>query len=304
MRVAHFSFSAYNTLMKIKSFESMGTHFRITVWDDISEEEFEHFTSQAIVEAEDFDRTYSRFKKDSFVSEISDKTGIIEVPRQFMEMLVHYYRGYLASDKKVNPLVGNTISDLGYDAEYSLSKKDQVRSTPDLLHVVHILDSSHIELDEKVLFDFGALGKGYFVDRIRKLATRAGYKKFLIDGSGDLDYEGEGSPLSCGLEDPRDTSKVIGRMVIYKGAFAASATNRRAWREYNHYIDPHKSDSVKNIIATWVTADDCVIADYLTSALFFVSFEKLRSEGYEFEACVMNSEGKIAHTEGFNAEFY
>jgi thiamine biosynthesis lipoprotein len=296
-------------MIHMKSFESMGTHFRVTVWDDISIEEFDGFMNEVMHDADDFDHAYSRFKKDSFVWSIADVTGIVEVPRAFMEMLVHYYRGYLASGKKINPLIGFTIADLGYDDEYSLTPKDVIRKTPDLLHAVRIIDSNHIELNEKALFDFGAIGKGYFVDRIAKSIRRRGWKKFLVDGSGDTMYdggvfEGNPAPLSVGLEDPRDTSKVIGRITMYKGAMAASAINRRAWKDFHHYIDPHESTSTNQIIATWVTASDCVTADFLASALFFAPADKLKGEGYEFEWCAMNKEGKIGYSEGFNAEFY
>ena len=50
-----------------KAYESMGTHWQVTVWDPISGELFESLIKEILVKSAAFDATYSRFKKESLV---------------------------------------------------------------------------------------------------------------------------------------------------------------------------------------------------------------------------------------------
>lgn len=286
----------------IFSFSSMGTEWKITIWDEMNEIFYREFQDLVISEANEFDGTYSRFIEDSLVSEISHTTGIIEVPSDFTKMLKIYFDLYELTDKKLNPLIGNTISDLGYDTNYSLTPLATIRKTKDLIETIMVLDEYHLDIKKPVLIDLGALGKGYFVDKLREIFIKNKIEKFLIDGSGDIYYQGK-ELIKVGLEDPRDTKKVIGELEIKNMALCGSGTNKRAWRDYHHVIDPHTSLPTKGIQAVWVLADTCVMSDAIASALFFVNPEKLL-EKYKFEYLLMNELGKVKRSAGFNAELF
>jgi FAD:protein FMN transferase len=284
------------------SYESMGTRWEITIWDDISGARLEQLQTSIIHQSTEFDQTYSRFIPDSFVSSIAHKTGTLLVPDHFIPLLRWYQQLYIPSDRKLNPLIGNTISDLGYDANYSLTQKNKIRKVPDLEQTVRIVDDTHIETAEPVLFDFGALGKGYFVDIIQSFLREQGIKRFLVDGSGDIAYVGDSETIRVGLEHPDDAKKVIGVLEIQKGAVCASSGNRRKWNTYHHIIDPTSLSSPKEIRATWVWAESAVLADALATCLFFVSPKQL--EGYEFEYCVLNADYMVKRSPGFTAELF
>lgn len=288
--------------MKDFSYQSMGTGWNIAIWDEVQNKTFEEIKNKVIEITKDFDETYSRFKETSLVSKIAKEKGVYTVPKDFMEMLKMYIKLYPISQKKLNPLIGNTISDLGYDIDYSLTPKEKIRKTPDLFETVKILNDNEIETLEPVLFDFGALGKGYAVDKISDFLKNKGIKKFLTNGSGDIYYLGD-EKIHVGLEDPGDVKKVIGSIFMGTGAMCASGTNRRKWREFHHVIDPETSLSTKGVTATWVISDSTALSDAIASCLFFVSPEELY-EKFKFEYCIMNEERKIKNSEGFNAEFF
>lgn len=287
--------------LKSFSYESMGTKWEITVWDPVEDAVLEEIRKEVVSLSDDFDRTYSRFIKTSLVWKIAEKAGVYEVPSDFIKMLKWYIDFYELSGKKLNPLIGFTISDLGYDAEYSLIPKENIRPTPDLLETVSIVDESHIKTAESVLFDFGALGKGYFVDKITDLLKKKGFGYFMVNGSGDIHYVGP-APLRVGLEHPDDKSKVIGAIDMAEGAMCASGTNRRTWDKHHHVIDPATSSSVEGMTASWVIAENAVLADALASCLFFAPPENFKD--YKFEYCLMNAEQKVKRSEGFNAELF
>jgi len=281
----------------------MGTAWKIQVWDNISDTIFNTLMDSIKTRSSIFDNTYSRFKKDSFIARISNHVGKVEVQSDFMNMFLLYRNFYLLSGGKINPLIGFTISDLGYDGEYSLIPQKDIRKTPDLFEAVELIDEKTIDIKIPVLFDFGALGKGYFVDCIGSMLREAGLSRYLVDGSGDILYEGAGTGIVVGLEDPTDSKKILGKYTIKEGSLCSSGTNRRRWRNYTHMIDPHTNSSAEEFItASWVYSKKTVTADALATSLFFVSPEKFETE-YDFQYCLINKDKNIKKSAGFEADF-
>lgn len=284
------------------AYESMGTHWEVSIWDPLEKDHLQKLKQEIIAMSEVFDNTYSRFIPTSLVSQISSQTGTVEVPEDFIHMLKLYEQFFKVSQKKVNPLIGNTLSDMGYDQNYSLKKKKAIHHTPDLLETVTIIDGTHIKIKEPVLFDFGGLGKGYFVDKITQFLLKNNLRQILVNGSGDINYQGD-TPITVGLEHPRDTTKVIGTLEFSRGAMCSSATNRRAWGEYHHIIDPITRSSPSEILAAWVTTDAAALADGLTTALFFVPPEQFLPH-YNFEYLLLNKDLKVKRSSGFKAVLF
>lgn len=284
------------------SYESMGTHWSVSIWDDIDRSVFADIEKNIVSDSTEFDHTYSRFIKDSLIWKLTGQKGNIAVPPDLVRMLRLYEKLFDASQGKCNPLVGFALSDLGYDADYSLTPKQHVRPVPDFHAALKIMDDTHIVLTESVLIDLGALGKGYFVDHIAHLLRNRGLRHFLVDGSGDVYFKGGGEKLRAGLEHPEDPTKVIGVLEIAEGALCASASNRRKWRGFHHTIDPDSLTSPQDIIATWVLADNAAVADGLATCLFLCEPEEFAE--WEFEYCILRKDFKVKKSAGFNAELF
>lgn len=289
-------------LMKTFRYESMGTFWEITIWDDVKTALFNKLGEEIIDSSNKFDNAFSRFKHDSLVQKIAKQSGKIKVPRDFVRMLSYYLALYELSERKLNPLVGSTLEDLGYDSNYSLKPKNKIATVPNLDKLVSIVDKGTIEVVSPTLFDFGAAGKGYFVDILVRFLKKRKIKRFLVSGSGDIYYHGT-EPIKVGLEHSGDPSKVIGAIEIKTGAMCASATNRRRWGNYHHIIDPETLKPASEIIATWVIADKAVIADALATALFLVAPDNFSTK-YKFEYLILNKDYKVKKSPGFNAELF
>jgi FAD:protein FMN transferase len=287
---------------KKHDFEALGTHMALSIWDDISAGRFAAIASEAVDFVTRFDMLYSRFRPDSLITELSKKTGIVEVPTDLVAMLQLYAQIHTATKGKINPCIGNALSDAGYDANYSFIEK-QIRPTPLLPDALTILDATHIALHQNVLLDLGALGKGYVIDLVYEYVRSQGIQQFLVDGSGDIRYSSEGESIVCGLEHPLDPTLVIGTLSITGGSLCASAINRRAWGQgRNHYIDPDTGESPTEIIATWVHAESAALADALASALFFSPPEALAE--FTFEYLILSKSLKSKSSAGFTAELF
>ncbi|HVT00678.1 MAG TPA: FAD:protein FMN transferase [Patescibacteria group bacterium] len=290
--------------MKPKSFTypSMGTSWEITIWDSLNEAKLLEIKKEIISKSNIFDKTYSRFKKNSFVNKISDTKGMIETPIDFVPMLKLYFDLYDLSNKKITPLIGQTLVDMGYDADYSLIPKDKISSVPDLKETVSIIDNEHIKVRKPSLFDFGALGKGYFVDIIQNILTSHKIKKFLVNGSGDIYYKGE-DILRAGLEHPFDPTKVIGVVDMKTGSMCASASNRRRWGNFHHIIDPTTLIPAVEVVAVWVVSKSAALSDALATCLFFAPPENFEDQ-FEFKYVILNKEMRVKKSKGFEVELF
>jgi thiamine biosynthesis lipoprotein len=284
------------------AYTSMGTSWEVTIWDDIDPTVFTNLQKNILEQSEIFDQTFSRFKKTSLIWKLTEVRGITEVPADLVRMLRLYETLNRLSGGALNPLIGNTLSDLGYDADYSLKPKDTIRPVPNFASALQIIDDTHINLQESALIDLGALGKGFFVDKIALYLKRQGIRRFLANGSGDVYYSGNGIPLRAGLEHPKDPTKVVGVIELMEGALCASAGSRRAWATYNHTINPTTLTSPDQIIATWVTAKTAALADGLCTCLFMTQPEAYAS--LDFEYCLLSPAYTIKRSTGFTAELF
>lgn len=250
---------------------------------------------------EKFDQTYSRFRSDSLVSEVAKQSGVFEFP-QDSEVLVGFYETlYDATDGKVTPLIGRALAQSGYDADYSFvrHKVDDVPRWDEVM----AWQGSRLETSRPILLDFGAAGKGYLVDIIGELLKRSGVYEYVIDASGDIRHRGE-EVDSIGLENPHDGSRVIGVMNLQNASLCASASNRRQWAgEMHHILDPDLRSPTRAIVATWVRAENTMMADGLATALFFTDGERLR-EKWDFEYVCLYANGKITHSHEFMGELF
>lgn len=289
--------------MYTHTWHALGTTWSVQVWDGLTEAALTSVLKDVVKTTKEFDAVYSRFKPDSLVTKLSTVTGLVTVPKDMVAMLRLYELLNAATKGKINPAIGFALADTGYDATYSLTPKPSIRKTPPLADALTILGDTELELHEPVLLDLGALGKGYLVDILFEQCRAAGWQRFLVNGSGDVRYySSEGEPLTCGLEDPRDASKVIGTLALTSGAFCASAINRRQWGSYHHYLDPERAQSPQTIAATFVTAGTAVLADGISSALFFVEPEQL--EAFSFECLLINEAMRIKKSAGFTADLF
>ena len=283
------------------AYESMGTHWEVSFWESV--EDIDTLRRDILRMSDEFDTTYSRFIETSLVSQLASQRGTIKVPHDFIKMLKIYIKLYELSHHKFTPLVGKTLSDMGYDPSYYLKSKVNISTVPQLHKAVTIKDDTHIELNDPVLFDFGALGKGYFVEKIKNKLLESGYKHFLVNGSGDIAFIGQDSPIQVGLEHPHDITKVIGTVQLYKGAMCSSGGNRRTWGKYHHIIDPQLLTSPTDILASWVIADTATIADALATALFLSPPEAFKND-FQFEYLLLNKEMKVKRSPGFTAQLF
>lgn len=282
------------------SFDAIGTKWSIEVRDEVADDVWEALLLRIYTRIHEFDRTYSRFRADSLVSEMALQAGEYDLPQDGYAMLSFYERLYVATAGKVTPLIGQAITDAGYDADYSLQPKE-LHAVPAWDDVLSYNEKS-VTLKQPALLDFGAVGKGRLVDIIGGLLDAAGVKDFTIDASGDIMHRSS-ETRDVGLENPLNTSEAIGIVKLGNRSLCASAGSKRQWGEFTHIIDPQKLASPRQVLATWAIADDTMTADGLATALFFAGPVELERH-FNFSWAILNNDMSLERASDFPAEVF
>lgn len=146
---------------------------------------------------EEYDRAFSRFRPDSAVS-LQSAQQSYTFPPYAHELFTFYQKMEKLTDGLFTAQVGKLLSDLGYDAEYSLGREKKV-------------SAQSKNMDNAL--DYGAAGKGHLVHLLGEILQDSGYSSYLINGSGDITHSGL-QAIRVGLENPNDTQKIIGVTTI------------------------------------------------------------------------------------------
>lgn len=249
---------------------------------------------------EQFDQTYSRFRDDSLVARLREPTRQ-QFPVDAVKLFGLYATLYDLTEGKVTPLVGGQLEDAGYDQRYSFLPQP-IRSVGGFA-TLRWDGKRTLDPSEPVSLDVGAAGKGCLVDIVAELLDEHGVYEYTVDASGDVRRKG-GTVEVIGLEHPADASRVVGVAHLKTGSLCASAVTRRAWGEGMHHVfDPIARRPVQTKVATWVVADDAMVADGLATALFFVEPLVLLSR-FDFTYVTIGLDGTVDCSPDFDGELF
>ncbi|MEV7874711.1 FAD:protein FMN transferase [Microbacterium sp. NPDC089188] len=254
----------------------------------------------AVVER--FDREWSRFRDDSVVSALADgRAASVDLPGDADAMLSLYDELDRATGGAVNPLIGDALARLGYDARLSLAPQGAPVAAPDWRRDLSWSDG-RLRLARPATIDVGALGKGRLVDLVVEALSPHVGGDLIVDASGDL--AARGAPVRVGLEHPYDPTRVIGVVTVEDAALCASAINRRAWGDgLHHVLDARTGAPVRAYAATWALADTAMRADALATALFFDGGPELAAS-WDAQWVRMRTDGRVEWSPGFSGEIF
>lgn len=282
--------------MQKHSFDAIGTAWSIETLVKLSSRCKDEIATRIGL----FDKTYSRFRRDSLVSQLRTP-GEYEFPQDAVSLMKLYRELYGVTSGAVTPLVGEILEYAGYDSKYSLQSKSQHKPAP-MWDDVMSWQGSRVTTTMPVVLDVGAAGKGYLVDQVAEILTSHNIDEYVIDASGDVRHHGL-AVEHIGLENPFNEAEVIGVTPLRNASLCASASNRRAWGEsWHHIVDPRTAQPVRDVVASWVIADSTMVADGLATALFFVPPTRL--EDWDFQAVRLFNDGRVEYTSNFVGELF
>lgn len=243
--------------------QALGTTWYIECFEAVDQATVATVVSQTL---EDFESVFSRFRPDSVLSQLN-QAGVLTAPdplvRDVLLKALQYFRD---TNGVFNIAIGEKLSGLGYDAEYSFVATEQSAEIPALPEVLEVSQEKIIL--HKGSFDIGGFGKGYAIDLLATvLRQELGLQQFLINGGGDMHATSEaGKAVTIALAHPVEAEQSIGSVALQDCGFAASSPYVRSWpsrnggTSHNHLM----SDSG---VSSFVVAPTAVEADVWATTL-------------------------------------
>jgi thiamine biosynthesis lipoprotein len=251
-------------------FKAMGTPCDIQLFTR-TEAEARDAADAAIADVQRLETLYSRYKADSFLSEINRVAaagGTITVDDETASLLDYAVTCYEQSDG----LFDITSGLLRRAWNFELGKLPGQSLIDELLDKVgwHKVVWKRPVLAFTVPgmeIDFGGVVKEYAVDRAASLCYAQGVKHGVINLGGDIRVIGprdDGSPWRVGIQHPRDREDLLDTIPLYQGALASSGDYERCIMvngvRYGHVLNPKTGWPVRHLAAVSVVGDFCVVA--------------------------------------------
>ncbi len=284
--------------MDVWAFDAIGTRWQIDTVEPVPATLRESVAARVAA----FDLAWSRFRADSFVAQVAAAPGEHALPEDAEDLFSLYDALDELSGGAVNPLAGAALVALGYDADYSLTPSGPAVAPAPWSTVRR--GSETLTTSESVLIDVGAAGKGRLVDLVSAELVAGGAARHTVDAGGDLLHRG-GETLRVGLEHPGDPTMAIGVAEVEPGrALCGSATNRRQWGDgLHHVVDARTGRPTQDVVATWVVAATCMLADGLATAHFFAEPGVL-VDRFDHEFVRMHADGRVLWSPSFPGEVF
>jgi len=275
--------------------------------------------AMAIVQAEihEIDRVCSRFREDSELSRLNERSGDgdVELSPLLEEAILAALRSAEMTDGLVDPTIGRFVQEAGYTVTF----KDMPSDGPPIeLRVQRVVgwralaydpEAHTIRIPAGVALDLGASGKAWAADRSAEMvATRLGVA-VAVESGGDIAVRGplpkEGWPMRVSADPDTDPGQDI---VMFDGGLATSGTTMRRWRrggvELHHIIDPSTGlPAATPWSMVTVAAATCVDANAAaTAAVIMGGRANGWLEMHRLPARLVDREGRVSYAGGWPVE--
>jgi thiamine biosynthesis lipoprotein len=252
------------------TFKAMGSPCEIRLFAK-GQAEADRIAAIAIAEIGRLEARYSRYRSESFLSEINrvagrgeslsvddetaglldyaatcyrESAGLFDITSGILRRAWRFDRGMLPDPAQLQNLLGQ----VGWD---------RVRWAPPLLQ----FSTPGMEID------FGGVVKEYAVDRAATFCWKAGARSGYVNLGGDIKIIGprpDGSPWRIGIRHPRRPGALIQTVSLYRGGLASSGDYERCivldGVRYGHILNPKTGWPARHLASVSVAGDLCLIA--------------------------------------------
>jgi FAD:protein FMN transferase len=266
---------------------AMGTRFEV-VLPAAPEDDPLHLLAAAeevLDEIERLEAQLSRFRPTSELSGLNARAAFEAVrtePRLFT-LLCQALALSHATEGAFDPTVGPLLEAWGFSSgrgslpDPALVAEARARTGAGLVELDEEASTVRF-LREGMLLDLGAIGKGYALDRARKLLEDAGITRALVHAGTStvlaLGSRPEREGWRIAIRDPRasgEQPQLLGEVELRDRALSVSAPHGRSFttegREYGHVLDPRTGEPTRGVLLSAVSHPSATLTDALSTAL-------------------------------------
>jgi len=146
---------------------------------------------------------------------------------------------------------------------------------------IQLRENNHVYLTQPGMhIGFGAIGKGYAADVVKRKLIQNGINSGVINASGDLTAFGrraDGSLWKVGIADPNDPTRVMAWIPVQNASVATSGDYEQFFERdgvrYSHTIDPKTGRCVTGIKSVTIVSASAELSDALATAVTIMGVE-------------------------------
>ena len=265
----------------------MGSTFMLTVIDS-SYDRASKICKEAASYGRQIEAKISSWDVNSQTSKINKYAGIMPVK------IDKDLFGLIARSKKISELTDGAfdISYASMDQIWDFTKDTiDLPTNEEVVAAVSKVNYKNIILNKEdttvflktpgMKIGFGAIGKGYLADEIKKFLISNGIQSGIVNAGGDLVTWG--SPINdtaweIGIANPKFKNSVLGQLKIKNKAIVTSGDYEKFFtikgRKFCHIINPNTGYPAFYVNSVSVLCNSAELADALATAIFIMGEER------------------------------
>lgn len=304
-------FIARNNSDEVKTFKRtqilLGTVVEIQVRDK-DEKKAEDAISKAFAEVKRIDDLFTTYNQESPVWKINISSDtIIKIDDEIYNLLILCDSVTKISNGCFDVSLDNLTRAWGfYTDNPHLPAKTAIDSA--LLNSgwnnVRLIGNNSIIKKKNIGFNFGAIAKGYAVDKAIELLKTFGVQSALVNAGGEIKVIG--NDWKVGIQHPRDERDIVAAVKLENNSVATSGDYEQFFEvdgiRYHHILDPKSGYPARGLQSVTIINQSNTFADALATAVFVMGKDKgmeLIETLDDTEAMIIDEQGKIFYSSGF-----
>ncbi|MDX8396591.1 MAG: FAD:protein FMN transferase [Mariprofundaceae bacterium] len=230
----------------------------------------------------------------------------IELPKEIASLL----NISLQIAKKTHGAFDPTLANLNKLWGFSQSppptsppNKQAIEAARSHIHCIKQINANWQRNTDQCQLDFGAIAKGFAIDRGIEVLQSFGIHNAIINAGGDMRIIGNkyGQPWRIGLKHPRKEGAMIATLPLQGDiSIVTSGDYERFYihqgKRYHHILDSNTGYPAKASQSATVIASNATLADAWSTALFVLGEKGLKlAQQQQLEVLLIDKDGNI-HT--------
>ncbi len=263
-----------------RSFYSMGSTVELKFYSP-SEELFHRIVDACVERTREIDWLFSNYRDDSILAQVNRNAGVtpVPVPGEFLRLV----RTSIRYSELTEGAFDITIGSL-FELWRAETKAGRLPARSRIRDALGCTGFQKIKIDEVksqvlldgdcVRLDFGAIGKGYAVDEMVKIARENGISRGLVNFGGNIyamDPPAGRKSWDVGVRKPGSGNKIISKLDLMRKGVATSGDYERYFehegKRYSHIINPKTGWPAEDVTSVVAVSKSATEADVFSTAV-------------------------------------
>lgn len=264
--------------------------------------------TKAFAEIKRIDDLFTTYNEDSPVWQFNHSSdSIIDVNDEIYRMMILCDSLYRLSSGRFDAAIESLIQVWGFDTKNpAVPDDDKIKSASNQSgwKNIQLLEEKKVHRKENGRLNFGAIAKGYAVDKAIEVLIQSGITEAFVNAGGEI--KSIGINWIAGAQHPRDLKKIVKKIKLNDISIATSGDYENYFEKdgvrYHHILDPKSGYPARGIQSVTVIHKNNAFTDGLATAVFVMGKTKgleLIESLYDTEAMIIDDKGKIFYSSGF-----